>query len=276
MNGERPHRATRHSFNALSGEWKKAEVHVVWEARPFDEGAMRTAHRMWEVDAAGGRTPWVAKRNKTREPDRAVCWEDAKMASVAAVYGEAFNRKASRAGMKLNVAFLPSYALEVNDSREVFAIEPLLSGDFQKHNNNDGATIGRRTTPQAFSHFTWEESNHSVLVCDIQGVRDYWTDAQVHSTDGKGHGLGNCGIQGIRRFAETHVCNEICKQLGLPRMDAGAPAGGSRPGGARQPAKGASTVLAEDLARGERARACRGDEALAREMQRGQEQQHRR
>jgi hypothetical protein len=50
--------------------------------------------------------------------------------------------------MKLNVAFLPSYALEVSDTREVFAIEPLLSGDFQKHNNNDGATIGRRTTPQ--------------------------------------------------------------------------------------------------------------------------------
>ena len=52
-------------------------------------------------------------------------------------------------------------------------------------------------------------------------VKDYWTDAQVHSRDGKGHGLGNCGIKGIRRFAETHTCNEICQHLGLPRMDTG-------------------------------------------------------
>ena len=101
-------------------------------------------------------------------------------------------------------------------------------------------------------------------------MKDYWTDAQVHSRDGKGHGLGNCGIKGIRRFAETHTCNEICKSLGLPRMDAGKNSDGqARSGGARQPARGASTVLAEGLALQERARVCRGDEALAREMQRG-------
>ena len=44
-------------------------------------------------------------------------------------------------------------------------------------------------------------------------VEDYWTDAQVHSRDGKGHGLGNCGIECgkisfwsyLRKFADFDV-----------------------------------------------------------------------
>ena len=41
-----------------------------------------------------------------------------------------------------------------------------------------------RNTPQAFSHFTYELSQHSLLICDIQGVGDMYTDPQVHTTDG--------------------------------------------------------------------------------------------
>jgi hypothetical protein len=41
-----------------------------------------------------------------------------------------------------------------------------------------------RNTPQAFSHFTYEASSHSLLVCDVQGVGDMYTDPQVHTMDG--------------------------------------------------------------------------------------------
>jgi len=53
---------------------------------------------MWEIDSSGRRTPWVAKSNKTTDSDRSVCFDDAKVASVASVYGEAFNRAALKAG----------------------------------------------------------------------------------------------------------------------------------------------------------------------------------
>jgi elongation factor 2 kinase len=72
--------------------------------------------------------------------------------------------------MPLNVAFVPSFALEVHETQTFLAVEPVLCGDFAKHNNNDGVIFGRRNTPQAFSHFTWEESNRAILVCEIQGV----------------------------------------------------------------------------------------------------------
>ena len=69
---------------------------------------------------------------------------------------------------------------------------------------------------QAFSHFTWEESKHKVLVCDLQGVGDLWTDPQIHSADGRGYGKGNMGMKGIHAFLQNHRCNAICTALKLP------------------------------------------------------------
>lgn len=41
-----------------------------------------------------------------------------------------------------------------------------------------------RYTPQAFSHFTFERSGHELIVVDIQGVGDLYTDPQIHTMDG--------------------------------------------------------------------------------------------
>lgn len=39
---------------------------------------------------------------------------------------------------------------------------------------------------QAFSHFTFERSGHQLIVVDVQGVGDLYTDPQIHTADGKG------------------------------------------------------------------------------------------
>lgn len=77
-----------------------------------------------------------------------------------------------------------------------------------------------RHTPEAYSHFTYESSQHKILVCDIQGVRDAYTDPQIHSVDRKGFGKGNLGQRGIDKFLQTHRCNAICKYLKLPPINA--------------------------------------------------------
>ena len=54
-------------------------------------------------------------------------------------------------------------------------VEPFIGpGRFMKFNNNCGY-VGddERNTPQAFSHFSFEASNRSYLICDLQGVDDY-------------------------------------------------------------------------------------------------------
>eukprot|EP00656_Telonema_subtile_P019156 TRINITY_DN20435_c0_g1_i2.p1 TRINITY_DN20435_c0_g1~~TRINITY_DN20435_c0_g1_i2.p1 ORF type:complete len:481 (+),score=111.22 TRINITY_DN20435_c0_g1_i2:71-1513(+) len=131
------------------------------------------------------------------------------------------------------VSFLPVTVMELVDrpDKDLINVEPLMEGRFFKHNDNAGRVKSDRHTPQAFSHFSWEASNHSLLVCDIQGVQsaegDLFTDPQIHSidgvengnvSDGSGFGPGNFGYQGIKKFIETHKCNRLCKQLGLPSL----------------------------------------------------------
>jgi hypothetical protein len=56
-----------------------------------------------------------------------------------------------------------------------------MEGEFRKYSNNDGLTQHNRNTPQAFSHFTYEKSDHQLVIVDIQGVDDWYTDPQIHT-----------------------------------------------------------------------------------------------
>jgi hypothetical protein len=70
------------------------------------------------------------------------------------------------------VGFVPVHVFELVDrpKRPLFNVEPLLRGAYEKHNDNDGGifTQGQnsrdpkmqfvRNTPQAFSHFTYDDS----------------------------------------------------------------------------------------------------------------------
>ena len=58
------------------------------------------------------------------------------------------------------------------------------SGDYVKYNSNSGYINDKtlRRTPQAFSHFTFERSGHQLIVVDVQGVGDLYTDPQVVDT----------------------------------------------------------------------------------------------
>jgi len=49
------------------------------------------------------------------------------------------------------------------------AVERFIAGPYRKYNNNYGfVSEDERNTPQAFSHYTYETSQHRILICDIQ------------------------------------------------------------------------------------------------------------
>lgn len=50
---------------------------------------------------------------------------------------------------------------------------------------------------QAFSHFTFERSGHQLIIVDIQGVGDLYTDPQIHTESGTDFGDGNLGKTNI-------------------------------------------------------------------------------
>ena len=101
--------------------------------------------------------------------------------------------------------------------KPLFHLEHYIEGKYIKYNSNSGFVRDDniRLTPQvkyklnhtpaqisfwifvfyfqAFSHFSFERSGHQLIVVDIQGVGDLYTDPQIHTEKGTDFGDGNLG-----------------------------------------------------------------------------------
>jgi len=140
---------------------------------------------------------------------------DVEMQGFCQTFARAYNAQRPPKPVNFLDAFLIVCHRRLRPS--IYACEPLIQGEYIKHNNNMGGLQDRdkeRNTPQAFSHFTYVHSQHQHIIVDIQGVGDNYTDPQVHSVEGR-FGMGNLGQEGIDSFFRTHRCNNICEGLGL-------------------------------------------------------------
>jgi len=110
---------------------------------------------------------------------------------------------------------------------EYVLVEAYLEGEWEKFNDNGGGVNEKyETSLQAFSHYTYDETNGELLVCDLQGVKDKdgysLTDAAIHSRTGE-YGPADWGESGMQDFFETHKCRCYCRHLGLQKGAASEP-----------------------------------------------------
>ena len=209
-----PHFERAWIHRMVEGEWERTDVNVAIQSEPFSKGAMRFAHLCIESSTLG-QVVWVVKRYRKEGIDPDQYFNDVEMHNIGNHYGQLFNSK----NPPKSIRFLPSMVLELfgRPGSMLWAMEPYVAGPFLKHNNNDGFVNSTqyRCTPQAFSHFTLTASQGQQLVCDLQGVDDFYTDPQIVTADGKKFGRGNLGASGIATFCRTHVCNDVCRVIGL-------------------------------------------------------------
>jgi len=167
------------------------------------------------------KTSYVAKLAIDPYEDPGTYFRDVEMQAHCAYYAMLFNRYEP----PRRVEFCKAWILELieRENSPICGVEKFITGSgskYRKHNNNFGyVSEDERNTPQAFSHFTYEASAHTMLVVDIQGVGDMYTDPQIHTIRGTDFGKGNLGVRGIKRFLETHRCNSICRYLKLPAVN---------------------------------------------------------
>eukprot|EP00668_Euglena_longa_P019254 GGOE01023971.1.p1 GENE.GGOE01023971.1~~GGOE01023971.1.p1 ORF type:complete len:639 (+),score=148.94 GGOE01023971.1:64-1980(+) len=220
---------TKYTYNFAAHKWFKRKIRVRLDLYPFQEGTLRSVFFMKDFSQPHGPLQdYVAKISKDPDEPPESYFDDCEMQALAAHYAEEF----CQLGAPKPVSYIESAIIECHErqpprpgARVLFSIEPYIHGTFIKYINNYGWINpgAPRHTPQAFAHFTWCHSQGTLLVVDVQGTVDHlgvdrYTDPQIHSgvPERMIFGKADLRIEGIRKFFETHECNEVCRQLWLP------------------------------------------------------------
>ena len=151
-----------------------------------------------------------------------VYFRDVHMQFVANAWAGEFNAR----GPPKPVEMIPAVVIEIEHpgtfAKTYFGVERYIGEEFEKYNSNHFTpqlllSTRTRETPDAFSHFTFEASGRQVMVADIQGCGDVYTDPQILTpTDEQFEfGVGNTAMDGIKLWFASHQCRGVCRGLNL-------------------------------------------------------------
>lgn len=159
-------------------------------------------------------------------------FSDVERQMTAQYYVTEFNKRLYEQKIPTQIFYIPSAVLLILEDRTIkgcVSVEPYILGEFVKLSNNTKVVKNEFKATEyglAYGHFSYEFSNGTDVVVDLQGWVTgngkgliYLTDPQIHSLNSKDVSRSNFGKKGIYYFFnDQHVeCNEICRCLSLTR-----------------------------------------------------------
>ena len=203
----------KHWYDPVTQRWHSTPFSFVLDHQPHSHGGAWTAYRLESLAYDGPRC-YLAKAAKPPRSHEAQCLDIELQVECQAV-ADAFNAHRP----PKHVAFIQHFLLQCGRAEELLAVEPFPSEPPKGPNGLELGGCPDRHTTQAFAHYSYVHSQGRMLIADMRGVGDRYTDPQVHTRNGQGFGKGNGGRKAILQFFATHQCNTICADLGLPRTN---------------------------------------------------------
>ncbi|KFQ80929.1 Alpha-protein kinase 1, partial [Phaethon lepturus] len=220
-------------YSKKSGLWTGQEtaVFIGDYLNVANEGKQRSAfwiHFLHQEESLGR---YVGKEYKD-EKGLLHHLSDVERQMTAQYYVTEFNKRLYEQKVPTQIFYVPSAVLLVLEDRTIkgcVTVEPYILGEFVKLSNNTKVVKNEYKATEyglAYGHFSYEFSNGTDVVVDLQGWVTgngkgiiYLTDPQIHSLSSKDVSRSNFGKRGIYYFFNSqHVeCNEICRCLSLTR-----------------------------------------------------------
>ncbi|KAF1632626.1 Alpha-protein kinase 1, partial [Eudyptes filholi] len=220
-------------YSKKSGLWTGQEtaVFVGDYLNVAKEGKQRSAfwiHFLHQEESLGR---YVGKEYK-EEKGLLHHFSDVERQMTAQYYVTEFNKRLYEQKVPTQIFYIPSAVLLILEDRTIkgcVSVEPYILGEFVKLSNNTKVVKNEYKATEyglAYGHFSYEFSNGTDVVVDLQGWVTgngkgliYLTDPQIHSLNSKDVSRSNFGKKGIYYFFNNqHVeCNEICRCLSLTR-----------------------------------------------------------
>ncbi|XP_059682906.1 alpha-protein kinase 1 [Gavia stellata] len=220
-------------YSKKSGLWTGQEtaVFIGDYLNVAKEGKQRSAfwvHFLHQEESLGR---YVGKEYK-EEKGLLHHFSDVERQMTAQYYVTEFNKRLYEQKVPTQIFYIPSAVLLILEDRTIkgcVTVEPYILGEFVKLSNNTKVVKNEYKATEyglAYGHFSYEFSNGTDVVVDLQGWVTgngkgliYLTDPQIHSLNSKDVSHSNFGKKGIYYFFNNqHVkCNEICHCLSLTR-----------------------------------------------------------
>ena len=240
----------RFTFDLYGGQLRQRSVkkcYIYMHENPFMQGGMRLIYRCQDTEIP---TRMVAKFSRYEEDDNSWDYVYGFVKNVAKTreLGQMFHNNCWSAWDRLGysawepprlVSCAQTWVYELppkpQQGSQLFIGEPFLEGSekgFLKWINNRGEILippgssDFSMAVEAFAHFSLDQSGGQLMVSDLQGVlklgtgdcrRVHLTDPQILSLD-QSFGAADLGPVAMQTFRSLHVCNALCKKLGLSSL----------------------------------------------------------